>query len=152
MFYDHVSDLFQDLENLSLEKNLIENLKLIAYSCDSSRQDDFGKYFRGVLDRVRQLGRSRDLHYANYILFNIMIFLKEVKNYNEELFKDEENLKLMSGFFDLLEKILAKSKSVIEENLVKQKEIVEILENNFSDEYYYRKNNKLLPKQLNLPF
>ena len=152
MFYDNVSDIFQDLENLSLEKNLIENLKLIAYSCDSSRLEDFAKYFRNVIDRVWQLSKSKDLHYANYILFNIMIFLKEVKSYNDDIFSNEENLKLMGGFFDLLEKILVKSRSFFEENIEKQREIVEIIQSNFSEEYYYRNNDRELPKQLNLPF
>jgi hypothetical protein len=152
MFYDEVSDIFQELENLSLEKNLIENLKLIAYSCDSSRQEDFGRYFRNVIDRIWQLSKSKDLHYTFYIILNVMFFLKEVKNYNAHLFKNEETLKILSLFFDLVEKMLLKAKNENEEYIEKNREIIEIIENNFNEEYYFRKNERLIPKQFNLPF
>jgi hypothetical protein len=152
MFYDQVSDIFQELENLSLEQNLIENLKLIAYTCDSSRSEDFSKYFKSIMERLYKLSKSKDLHYSIYILLNITLFLKEAKSYSEELFKNEETLKLMSNFFDLSEKIIKKSKTLYEENMEKQKEILSIIENNFFDEYHYRNKDRLLPKQLNLPF
>jgi len=49
----------------------------------------------------------------------------------------------------ILKKITNKSNKITKE---RKKEIIDILKKNFSEEYYYRKKSRLIPKQGDLPF
>ncbi len=152
MFYNSVEFIFDELDNLSVENKLTENLKLIAYLRDSSKPEDIQKHFRVILDRMWQLSDSKDNNYTLYISNLVLIFFKEFKKDFPQIFLDLDFLKNVSLFFSYVEKILKKETSSGTINSDRKKEIVEILKSSFSEEYYYRKNERLNPKQLNLPF
>jgi len=147
-----VEFIFDELENLSVESKLTENLKTIAYLRDSSKPEDIQKYFRAILDRMWQLSDSKDNNYALYISNLFLFFFKELKRDFPQIFLDLDFLKNVSLFFSYVEKILKKETSNEAINSERKKEIIEILKSSFSEEYYYRKSNRLNPKQLNLPF
>ena len=152
MFYDIVDFIFDELDTLSVENKLTENLRLIAYSCESSKPEDIKKYFRAVLDRVWQLSKSKDNNYSLYISSLVLSFLKELKLNYPNIFNEKDFFKNISLFFSYIEIILKKSEQMNETTKQRKKEIISILRKYFSEEYYYRKNRRLVPKQYNLPF
>jgi hypothetical protein len=152
MFNDEISYIFEELNTLSLEKNLVENLKIISLLYDSSRIDDTKKYLRRVSERILQLSKSRDVGYALYVSLLVLNFFKEAKKYNKEIFNNEGIFIEMTVFFDYLDKILKKTKTKNDDNLEKRNETIEISGTFFADEYGYKKSNKIVNKQLNLPF
>lgn len=153
MLYEKIEYIINELETLSLETELIENLKIIAYYFDSSRPDDAKKYFKNIIERIWQLSNSIDNNYSLYIVHLVLIYLKELKDSYPQIMVNRDFFKTFTIFFSyvevILKKVKEKSKEVTKE---RKKEIIDILKKNFSEEYYYRKKSRLTPKQDDLPF
>ncbi len=153
MLYDKIEYIINELETLSIENELIENLKIITYYFDSSKPDDAKKYFKNIIERVWQLSKSMDSNYALYIIYIILIYLKELKDGYPQIFMNKDFFNLITIYFSyveiILKKITRKSPKVSKE---RKREIIELLKINFSEEYYYRKKSRLIPKQGDLPF
>ncbi|HOJ63013.1 MAG TPA: hypothetical protein PLE45_01215 [Spirochaetota bacterium] len=80
MLYEKVEYIINELETLSVENELIENLKIIAYYFDSSKPEDAKKYFKNIIERIWQLSISVDNNYALYIVHLVLLYLKEIKD------------------------------------------------------------------------
>lgn len=153
MLYEKIEYIINELETFSVENELIENLKIITYYFDSSKPDDAKKYFKNIIDRIWQLSNSMAGNYALYIVYIILIYLKELKEEYPQVLINKNFFNLLTIYFSyveiILKKINIKSPKVTKE---RKKEIIEVLKNNFSKEYYYRKKSRLIPKQGDLPF
>jgi len=152
MFNDKVAYIFDELETLSLEKSLIENLRVISLTWDSSRAFDIKKYLRKIDERILQLSKSKDSGYALYIILMILNFLKEAKLYNESYFGNEEFFFELVILIDNVCKILQKPKAKNKQNFEKRKEILELIGTYFPLEFTHIQDYKILGKQLKLPF
>jgi hypothetical protein len=104
------------------------------------------------MNRILHLSKSPESHYSLYILSNIIFFLKEAKKYNSNIFKEPDTFKIMVAFFDFVKNFLKNKNISTDENEEIRREIIEIIENNFFEEYYYKKNDNYISKQYNLPF
>ncbi|OHD11675.1 MAG: hypothetical protein A2086_15965 [Spirochaetes bacterium GWD1_27_9] len=149
MFKTKVEDIFLEIESVGKENNLLENIKMIYFSCHSSRLDDFRIYLKNVIERISHL-QKEDFHYSLYIFYYVILFLKIIKDDNPNIFFDDDVFKLTTLFFYYGEKILKQKKCLKTENIETKKEINKIILETFRLEFYFRKNKRLIPKQYDL--
>ncbi len=170
-----------ELYELDKEKNLIANLELISYTYHSNLTPQTVKYYRRVIDRASALSRDPNLGYELFVIYLILSFLVNIKNDNSGFFLDKEIIHITGIFFNYIEKILRiktlnndtynkETKSTRTKNdpsalkqtkkkdntdmecLGRKKEIVLLILNNFREEFYFRKSDRLIPLQSELPF
>lgn len=151
MIYDRVKYILDELSNINEEKNLVENLKLISYYCDSNYLGKATKYFRKLIEKINIYADKKNRNYHLYIIKLILLFLMEIKNVQQNILIEENIFKLLTTLFLYIEKTIKQRKLNIIYN-ERRREIISIIYNNFRYEFYYRKNRRFLSIQYDLPF
>jgi hypothetical protein len=152
MIYETVEYILGELEGLEDERDLIENLTLMTYYCDSSQPGRIQKHFRKVIDRYSKLVEDDNVSYTLYITGLVLLFLKELKEAVPHITRSIHVFKQITVLCQYIEKLLRKECGDSEEYLDRKREIIELLSRNFSQEYYYRKRDRMLSEQYRLPF
>lgn len=142
--------IIQDMEVLSLENKLIENMKIIPKLLDAGNYDNSISFFKAINERVWALNKSKNYHYTLYISFNTVSYYAEICKIYPEILNSDNFKIIFKIYINNLFKITDDKQSNTIENMNLKNEINKIISDNFAEFYY--DNDKEKNEQLLLQF